>query len=291
MSQLVAITCHFNFSGFSAPRANMCRFMRLMKIYGVPLYGMELYLKGTEPLTKGWEKWWQIEVGPECVMFQKEALLNILEKKLPATVRYVAWIDGDVMFMNAKWPEHCIQSLTHHKACQLFTRVHFTKKDGLSDFMWNGTGAQGKMDLSKAHPGFAWAARRELWQMGALYPYCISGTGDVIIAAALQGCGLPKSFEESLGIDKGGDYFLKWNTRVHNWSKDSVGYLGGDIYHEYHGSVKSRGYQERKDALKNLCVSKHLEMRDDGVLRWTKDAPEEIREYLKTYFARRAEDS
>lgn len=289
-SPLACITSHFNFAGFTRLRQNLWRFVRQMRSYAIPCYGSELHLDSQKPFTHGWENWRQISCDNRGIMFQKEALLNLLVRDLPPEVQYVAWIDGDVTFMNRFWVRDTLEVLEHFKVCQLFTRCLFTRKDGSAEFMWNGSGATGKMDLTKAHPGFAWAARREFWDVGGLYPFAVTGAGDVIVAAALQGCGLPLSFKESLGADAGGEYFHRWNTAVHGWSGDSVGYIGGDLVHEFHGTHKDRDYAARKDALKSLVASQHLKMRSDGVLQWTDSAPSALRGYMSEYFLARRED-
>lgn len=290
-SPLAVIACHFNFPGFIRPRQNLWRFVRQIRSFGVPCHGAELHLDQQKPFTAGWENWRQFSCSNRGVMFQKEALLNALVNDLPPEVQYVAWIDADVMFMNRNWVRDTLEALQNFKSCQLFTRCLFTRKDGSTEFMWQGTGANGKMDLSKAHPGFAWAARREFWSVGGLYPYCVTGAGDVITAAALQGCGLPKSFQESLGADTGGDRFLNWNTSVHGWSSGSVGYLGGDLVHEFHGSHRDRRYAERKDILKTFVASRDVKMRADGVMEWSDAAPSALREAVWMNFVNRKEDS
>lgn len=290
-SPLACICCHFNFAQFSRPRQNLFRFVRQMRSFEIPCYGAELYLRDQAPFTTNWENWRQFSCGSEGVIFQKEALLNLVAFDLPKEVKFVAWIDADVMFTNLKWAAQTVEALEHFKAVQLFTRCIFTDKEGRPSFAWQGTGATGKMDLTKAHPGFGWAARREFWDVGGLYPYAVTGAGDVMIAAALQGCGLPKSFEESLGADRGGNTFLKWNTAVHGWSRNEVGYLGGDLIHEYHGSHKDRAYVERKDALKGFIAGRDVRMRPDGVLQWTQNAPAALREYVEAMFRDRKEDA
>lgn len=287
---LAVIACHFNFANFVRPRQNLWRFVRQMKSFGAPCYGAELHLSSQKAFTAGWENWRQLRCEPTSIMFQKEALLNLLVPDLPREVEYVAWIDADVMFMNRNWVAQTVEVLENFKACQLFMRCLFTRKDGSAEFMWTGSAANGALDLTKAHPGFAWAARREFWDVGGLYPYSVTGTGDVVIAGALQGCALPKSFAESLGADGGGEFYQRWNNAIHRWSNDSVGYVGGDLVHEFHGSHKDRDYSGRKDALKGLVASKHLKMRMDGVLEWTDAAPPALRTYCWDNLAGRRED-
>jgi hypothetical protein len=288
--KLAAVTCHFNFAGFQRPRQNLCRFVRQMRVQGVPLYGVELYKDDQQPFTVGWENWRQIKCYWRSIMFQKEALLNAVVHDLPAQFEHVAWVDADVMFGNPHWHTETVNLLELFKVVQLFSRCHFTGPDGKNTYSWPASATHARLDTSRGHPGFAWAARREFWHHGGLFPYSISGAGDVIIAAAIMNSDLPRDYAETLGEGADGGEWRKWEAGVREWCKGDFAHVAGDLWHEFHGTRDNRSYSGRKAALAAFKRERDLCWNADGILQFTEKAPRSLVDYLANYFAARRED-
>lgn len=285
------MACHFNWANFNRPRQNLARFARQMHGAGVPLFGIELHLNTQDPFTRGWENWTQVECAHKSIMFQKEALLNLLEPTVPEWYKKLAWVDGDVFFDNRDWHKEASALLDEFKVCQLFTTCHFTDKDGSVMYRWPGSASVATPDLKRTHTGFAWAAQRELWRNGGLFPWSITGAGDVFMAASFLGCDLMPDYMDSLGAEHGGVRFKAWDSAIRAWCKGECAYVSGSLFHEWHGSHANRKYTERKAVLASLDLERDVFLNEQGILQWTELAPKELKEYVANYFIQRSEDT
>lgn len=292
--RIAIIVGHFNYEQFDRPRQNLCRFARQMRSFGIPIYGAELHLRGTRAFTEKWDNWQQFETVRENLMFQKEALLNIVEKAVPESYDIIAWIDPDVMFQSRVWNRDLIELIdSGKKVVQLFDRAVLTNKDGTTFRSWSGCCFEQTLNTRTAHTGFAWAANRDLWRKGGgLYPYSITGSGDVIMASAFLGLPLNPAYQASTGL---GSTHRVWHKRMEGWC-DDYSYVSGTVFHEWHGDIKDRDYPERRDILKELCVETDLRLDSRGVLEWNPEATtraaerEQIKNFLAAHWKSRKED-
>lgn len=287
---LAVITCHFNFGKFDRPRQNLCRFSRQMETAGIPVYGVELHLEDEIPFTQEWDNWIQIACGIESVMFQKERLLNIIEKAVPDHHRMLAWIDADVMFMSPRWIDDTVEILSRYEVAQLFRFAHLTKRNGMIERAWRGAAAVVNADPNHGHTGFAWAARRELWKNGGLYDGNISGSGDVFMAAAFLGCDLRKDYASTCDASNIQGHYWKWRQGIVAWITGWASYVDGTVVHEWHGDWSSRGYAERREAVIGFNPERHLKVLDSGIYAFNDSAPKSLTRFMRSYFLRRKED-
>ena len=142
------------------------------------------------------------------VLWQKERLLNLALRALPAHVEAVAWLDCDVVFLREDWPEALLQRLQDFEMVQPFRRFHYQNRgECLEDFPISLDGAfesaafrftQGRfpqeayqtVGLSRKlryMPGAAWAARRELLEAHGFYDTAVLGGGDKLMFSAAAG--------------------------------------------------------------------------------------------------------
>lgn len=295
-NDVAVITCYFNWCKFLNPTRNFHRFLRDMKKNNIPLYGVELSLTN-EFETEGLENWKHLKVNKNNVCFQKEACMNLAEKMVPKEYKKIAWIDCDLIFTSGDWYEQTSKKLEEYKLIQLYTHGCSLNKYGkisrevpsvmyMYDQFFNK-----KWEKHPGHPGGAWAARREMWEHGGLYPYAIMGGGDSIFIYSLHDKKFDDRINKSLAIygTNAIKNYKKWRNKISNYIGDSISYIDNKFIHEWHGDSKNRRYKERQDILKEIDFNKNLKFNSDGILEIC-DVDEEIYEKIHDYFFYRDED-
>lgn len=253
-----------------------------------------------------------IPVRTKHELWMKENLINVGVSHLPHDWKYVAWIDGDVQFVNPNWAVEAVHMLQHHPVIQLFS--HVVDVGPNYEAVIDVTGDKGPTMIGNSfcysyvndlkepedckeyggknfwHPGFAWACTRDAWNtFGGLIDKSICGAGDHHMAWALIGqvnraChgGMPKSFV---------DY-------IHTWQKHAealhgqLGYVPGTIIHHWHGKRTNRKYRERWKMLVEAKFNPYVDVKYDsqGVLQLAESNSKLMRD-LQIYFQQRNEDS
>src|SRR6478672_11722272 len=124
------------------------------------------------------------------IMWQKERLLNVASTRLPDSCRKVGWFDADIVFKEPDWLERTCEALDRHVVVQPFSHAVRLHRDNQDD----GTGVLDESFASvfvrsprpartmgyhhHGHTGYAWAARRELFDSCGLYDACLTGSAD-----------------------------------------------------------------------------------------------------------------
>jgi len=288
---LALITCHFNFIGYNRPRQNLSRFVLQMRSFGYPLYGVEAFLPGQVPFTRGWKDWKQIMIGKDQIMFQKESLLNVAETLVPRVYDKIAWVDADIWFQNLEWFAMTEKLLENYRVLQMFERCHFCSLDGrpfkrLPSFMEDYP--SGKRSHPVRSHGIAWAAQRGLWtHCGGLYTHAIVGGGDKFMAGAFVGnTGIPLAV--AIGVNLG--VYQQWQQRVSTWVDQKYSFVPGDVFHEWHGTRANRAYVKRFELTQNADLARITAKADNQLLKWTEEAPRDLRLGVHKYFMDRRED-
>ncbi len=111
-----AITTYFNLTNGVQRRHNYHCFRRQMS---VPLLTVEWNPDGHFQLTEG-DADIMLQIGGGDLMWQKERLLNLAIRALPEHVKYVAWIDCDVLFADPDWADESKALLADKSVIQLF---------------------------------------------------------------------------------------------------------------------------------------------------------------------------
>lgn len=289
LSQLAIVACHFNPCGYAAPIANWWRWRGHLPP-DVLFCGVELSFDGrfhtdAEIRLRG---------TAANLCWQKEALLNVAIRSLPRRIRYVAWIDADILFEDAEWASQAVRMLRDEAPLvQLFSQIQFQGADRAT-ILHTMSSAIARLsageDPNKGSPGGAWAARRDCLASG-LYWGCIVGTSD---AAFLQG---------ALGLFRGSLYqrcfqapmvrdWLRWAARFHPAVRGRIGRLPGTVTHLHHGDRKNRQYGVRYQILNEdrYDPERHVQLNAEGVVELTPEAPARMRRRLQAYFEGRRED-
>ena len=240
------------------------------------------------------------------VMWQKERLLNLALQALPSSCRYVTWVDCDVIFEAADWPEVTAQLLEHSPIAQLFSRVYRMPPDwrpgeqippdaellygspfmigsGMPVATCMGTPAS---QISCGH-GYVWAATRKLLEDHRLYDACVIGGTDSAIVRAAYG-----RFDDALRLQPlHRDHYLAWAQPFHEVVNSNVGFVDGNIFHLWHDKTEHRRYRARNEEFRRFQFDPFTDIAADrnAAWRWNSDRPE-MHDYLRDYFVARRED-
>jgi len=193
----------------------------------------------------------------------KECMVNLgVRYLLPRDWSYVAWVDADVEFRDPNWAQESLHQLQHYAVIQPWQQCLDLGPTGNvlqshQSFGWIQQSRQNMQRPSEArpgatmmdgypfgHPGFAWAARRDLWEaMGGLLDHCILGSGDHHMAWGFAGdVGASIHKKCTAGYRRRCE---AWAARAVRVTHGHVGFCGGRIEHMWHGPKKNRFYQER----------------------------------------------
>lgn len=290
---LAVVTSHYNFSGFSAPRRNLHRFLRQMGRDGIPVYGTELFLKGQQPQTKGVPGWRQHRVTSAAILWQKERLVNLAVERLPREFEFVAEVDADLWFDRPRWAEGVVEMLESHPLGQPFERAVWTGPEGEAETERQSAAKAGfRMEPWLGHTGFSWAFRRDFFEaVGGFFDLALLGGGDLLWSSAalnetVDYAGLVK--RTGLGSDA---CFRPWVENFkHALGGDRPGHVAGSVWHEYHGSRKNRRYNERAEILRDFDPLSDVERHPNGWLQWSATADRGMMQRVANYFAGRRED-
>lgn len=307
--ELWAVTTFYNPAGYRTKKENYDVFRARLSAAGVPLLTVELAF-GDRPFelsSHDAELLVQRRGGDE--LWQKERLINIGVRHLPAECDRVAWLDADVLLARDDWADETRRLLRQYVVVQPFSHcvrlqrgadgcdpasLPFGSGEGelFYGIAW-GIRAKGRSSLDHyarhGHTGFAWAARRALLEQHGLYELNLLGNGDTDIAHAMYG-----SFDywalDKLGPRARADLF-RWAQPFAAAVGRSVAHVEGVLTHLWHGDSAHRQYDRRLAVLHEFDPEHHVVRADpDAPLTLSPDAPEHLRAWTKTYFSERRED-
>lgn len=246
-----------------------------------------------------------VQIRSRDEMFHKENLMNIGARFVPATAKYIAFIDADMIFTRPDWVQETIQQLQHYEVVQMFssfTDLLPNHRTGAThpSFMYNffhrpellGHGCYGPKWLGS--PGGAWAYRVESFKrLGGLLDRCIVGAGDAHMAYGLvqRDEAAPLHAEMKHGTDQYRLYVRSWQANAAQLRKN-VGYVEAHMIHKWHGPRSRRGYADRWKILESNAYDPYVDVRPDadGVLEFSGNKPR-LRDDIRAYFRSRNEDS
>ncbi|HVM51446.1 MAG TPA: hypothetical protein VMU04_25670 [Candidatus Acidoferrum sp.] len=300
-SRLWAITCLFNPAGYRIRADNYRAFRQHLE---VPLVAVELAFDEPFCLREGdAETLIQIRGGGR--MWQKERLLNVALRALPAHCDRVMWIDADVIVPDPLWPEAVTRALDHSAVLQPFSTVRHLAPPGLRVPPRRSTVAamrdagsarellEATIDRGPSSPcsGFVWAARREILNRHGFYDGCIVGGGDTAFLCAV--CGYAKDVLRLHHMAPAqGRRYLGWAEALHKDVQGDVNCLPHEVQHCWHGRLEDRRARERHFGLCRIGFDpfRDLVVGENGAWHWGSNRPE-LHQYVADYFAARNEDA
>ena len=238
------------------------------------------------------------------VMWQKERLLNLAISGLPSECQKVAWVDCDILFQNPAWLTHTSRLLDQFALVQPFQKVVYPGKGEISYSPDSVTFVQSfgsvmssapkellTTEVSRhGHPGFAWAARRDLLMSHGLYEACVVGDGDHMMAHAACGDWDSPCILRSIAASDHRNHFRQWAAKFYQATRGRIAYVPGTILHLWHGASRHHsGYESVKLDAHEFDPATDIRVGSSGALEWNSTKPE-LHRSLRDYFAARAED-
>lgn len=238
-----------------------------------------------------------VAVRARTLSWTKENLLNLGIARLPSDWRYVAWLDGDILFRRPDWVEATIHALNLHDVVQPWCDCYDLGPNG-EHLATHRSFARQVRDGARlragygsfAHPGYAWAATRQAleWVGGLIETACL-GAADHHMATALVG-----QCELSVPGDLTPGYIVPirhWQDRAMHHMPARLGVVGGTIEHGWHGPKRRRRYVERWDLLRRhrFDPASDLKRNMSGVLELGGNKPD-LAFDIALYFRARDED-
>jgi hypothetical protein len=303
---LWAITSYFNPIGYRRRPANYRLFRERLN---VPLVTVELAYGSDFELTQR-DADILVQLRGADILWQKERLLNVALRHLPSTCQKIAALDCDVIFELADWGERVEDLLDRFMLVQMFSRVHSMPRDWIPGeaatepehtrpsaaaiissgvapaiCLRDRVGARGR-----GSPGYAWAARRELFEQNGIYDTCILGGGVSALISAAYGC-----FDHVMQIHNMNDlqkrHYMAWAQPFCDMIRADTGFLDCNLFHLWHGESGNRRYLERHQGFGRFHYNplEDVAIDDNGCWRWNSNKPE-MHEYVRKYLASRKED-
>ena len=310
------VTCYFNPTGSPTLRDNVRLFSQGVRAQGLKLLIVELAF-GHAPfeIAEGFAEV-VIRRRSDAVLWQKERLLNIGIKHLPAACDKVVWLDADILFENSSWVEETRRLLESYVVIQPYQTACWLPRgccaapQSLPRGLGEGHAMPGmaltlaqRADRRRAlsdyfehgHSGFAWAARREVLDSHGLYDRRILGGGDIVIAHSLYG---DTDFWRGLNFycrqmtRKEIASVAEWGRAIHEDVRGSIYYTPGRVLHLWHGSIARRDYLDRQKILKENDYDPNTDVALDaeGCWRWNSVKPD-LHHRARAYFAAREGES
>lgn len=292
---LYVVLPYFNFCGFKRRRELFVEFVQRYQFEkGIRIVVAEALGDAPLPNMKVWK---HLKFKAYSPVWLKENLINLAARSFPSDWKYMAWVDADIVFMNADWVEETVETLQELDFVQLWqTAVNMgpcgesMKIDKSFGYMhaksgkpYNPTDKYGFW-----HPGYAWAVRRSAFeQVDGLIDWAILGSADRHMALSLIGKSL---FSAPGNIHPNYKALL---LQFEAACKDlTLGYIQGTILHLWHGRLEDRKYRERWEILTKNSFDPMADIKNtkSGILALT-NLGKRLEDKLIEYFIERREDS
>lgn len=317
--KFIGITPFFNPGRHENKVDNLRKFRASVKAQGLQMLCVELVFGGADVHYQLRDNDCEILIQRRTTsgntLWQKERLLNIALDNLPNTVDKVMWLDSDLIFLNDDWVPETAELLDRYAVVQPFGWMTYlpasaegkcveyamTKLSMLplgqgvgAVYHSGGLGIQSFPDMCfrsnflLGHPGFAWAARREVITAAGFYDRSIIGGGDRIMLFAFSGHypGMTKKMPPAMVKDVRA-FGRKVTPMV---GPSNMSYTPGVVLHIWHGDRANRDYTNRYQIL----LSNHydpavdVDVNADGILEW-KSQKLRLHKQVSEYFNNRKE--
>jgi hypothetical protein len=303
------LTAFFNPQRYRRRKLLYDIFRKKTKLQGLQLLTVELaFARAPFELRAGdAEILIQLRAGKEGVMWQKERLLNVGLSHLPPTCDSLAWLDCDVVFDNPNWVAETTALLQRYAVVQPFsisvrlppgkttTKIQAANHPSYdrrpsSGYAYTYGQATPLVDYMFAgHTGFAWAARRSLFDGLGFYDKMVVGGGDVILACGFYGR-LTNRFTHLLpdaSVKDQQEWIKAMSARV----RGSVSYTRGGLLHLWHGTPRSRRITSRFRLLTkhSFHPCEDIKQTDQGYFVWAGSKPK-LQKGVTRHFWLRNED-
>ena len=168
----------------------------------------------------------QLRGSEKNIIWQKEALLNIALKHLPADCDKVVWLDCDITFKNENWIKETSVLLEKYTMVQPFSKAVRLLKgaqdltedeiDALPYGRYEGQRMFGfcylfSTSTSKiGHEGFAWAIRKDIIIKHSFYDRLFAGSSDTAMISLFSDSSLFKDLRWTIFNSRMLSHYLHW---------------------------------------------------------------------------------
>lgn len=206
----------------------------------------------------------------DSYLWVKEKLLNQIIKNLPSKFKYVAWVDGDIIFQNKNWIinsinllkdnvdimqpfEYCIhlekdeiqprdEIIKQKSNINNLTRIERRVWRSFASNIFTKEGSSSTYDI-RGHVGFAWVAKRSILESaGLLYEGAQIGGADGVMAYATMSPDVEPGITTMFGNTND---IIQFTRKWYKAFRGRIGSVDGDIYHIWHGDIEKREYYNR----------------------------------------------
>jgi len=266
---------YFNPAGTKRMLMNYLYTIEKLKLAGIPYYTLELCYGQPEIADA-------IHMKGVSILFHKERLCHLLEKRISFVYSKLMFLDADIIFGNTRWYNETSDLLDSYDVVQPFSNAVWLDiklkeciQERISVAYMN---RPGPYESKRHHPGFGWAFRRSWFRKVGFFQHGITGSGDTLSACAWLGTTFNKNYLQAALAPAYNDYC------VHPLPRISC--TLGRVYHLWHGTRENRKYVERHTILNGIQDVRMI-LKDTEVFELTVD---EINEKLKNYFISRDDD-
>jgi hypothetical protein len=305
---LWAIAAYFNPAGSRRRRENYRQFRRHLNL---PLLAVEIAYGPDFELGDA-DADILIRLRGRDVLWQKERLINLALPALPPECSKIVWLDCDLVFAAADWPEAVRRRLDAVALLQPFSHAHLMPAGWVHGdavppdaevrhppayLIAMGATPEAAVAFTSGDvvqmnytPGMAWAARRALVEAHGLYDACIIGGGDGAIMRAAFGFPELTAKRQMMNAARQ-EHYLAWAEPFREAVGGGVSYVDGDVFHLWHGAPQNRRYtaRHRDFAPFGFDPRTDIAMDDGGAWRWNSDKSD-MHAFLSDYFRSRDED-
>lgn len=303
----VCLTTLYNPANYTSKYKNYELFRQNLQKYGIPLYTIECAFKKQKhylPVDK-----YHFRVRSNSILWHKERLINLAVSQLPKSVKYVAWLDSDIIYDNPLWFDKLRGLLKNHLLVQSFETVYRLKK-GFTDitsfephfssfrltsfakrFSEDKNLSENGLPITHGASGFGWAANIEFFKEIGLYDASIVGSGDHLFSHAICG-NIRSNCINNMISGKLKNHFLTYLAKTAIYVNESITFLPETIYHLWHGTHKNRQYYTRHQILNKFDFdpTKDIILNPEGCWEWN-TAKCSMKSSIENYFHTRQEDN
>ncbi len=303
--RLWVVTPYYNPVGYRTRRRNYEIFVALLRESGIPVLTIECaFGDQRHDLPESVDV---VKVRGASLLWQKERLLNLAISWLPRSAASVAWLDCDLIFTDPDWARKTVLALESAPIVQVFETCHQLPRD----FAGGGGARGGRVCPSFAHvvcshrevlgtgryedhghPGYGWAARREILERHGLYEVAIAGSADHYMAHAAAGdLDSPCIARMMLGRPAPMRCFREWAEAFHGSVRGGLGVVPGQVLHLWHGEAEDRKYYLRQLELAELGFDPYTDLHaPPGRPLELRPGKPALEAFLRSYFTERRED-